>query len=227
MLPFGRMQPSEAELTDEAVALMKRGAAPDAVLGHLVQRGADPARAGALVQRLVELKRQAEASSHAGRPAPIDAKRLSQEAAGMIAQGATPQAALSHLTAAGIAEVHARPEIERLYAAHRQRLASMRPCDRCATPVAPSDSYFDRLGNQVCDRCHAEDEIGASEQRAEDARLEAAGVSLLDIQKNNRVVWCPRCQDHSAVLEHATHLMSRGLTASTRTYRCTRCGQLV
>lgn len=212
------MPPSEADLTNEAVALMKRGAAPDAVCGHLVQRGADPGRARALVERLLELKRQAESA---------DPKRLLQHAAEMIAQGAPPEAALQHLTAAGIAEVHARPEIERLFAAHRQRLASMKPCTRCGTLMAPADAYFDRLGNEVCDRCHAEDEIGASEQRVEDARLAAAGVSPLDIQKNNRVLWCPRCQDHSAVLEHATHLMSQGLTASTRTYRCTRCGELV
>ncbi len=212
------MQPMDASLTNEAVAMMKRGVAPDAVRARLVELGADPAQAGALVERLVELKRQAEAS---------DPRRLRQEAADMIAQGAPHEAALRHLTAAGIAEVHARPEIDRLFAAHQQRLASMRPCDRCRTPTPPSDSYFDRLGNQVCGRCHAEDEIDASEQRVEDARLEAAGVPLHQIQENNKVVWCPRCQDHSAVLEHATHVIHRGMSSAARTYRCTRCGQLV
>jgi DNA-directed RNA polymerase subunit M/transcription elongation factor TFIIS len=151
----------------------------------------------------------------------------SLEAAAMIAEGAPHEAALHHLTSAGIAAEHARPEIDRLLAAHQQRLASMRPCDRCGTRVAPSDTYFDRLGNQVCGRCNAEDEIGASEQRAEDARLEAAGVPLHEIQKDHAVLWCPRCQDHSAVLQQATHVRAHGLSTATRVYRCTRCGQPV
>ena len=212
------MQPIDANLTNEAVALMKRGLAPDAVWARLVEIGADATGARALVDRLVELKRQAEAS---------DPKRLLQQAAAMIAEGAPAEAALHHLTSAGIAAEHAHPEIDRLFAAHQQRLASMRPCDRCGTRVAPSDTYFDRLGNQVCGRCNAEDEIGASEQRVEDARLEAAGVPLHQIQKNHDVLWCPRCQDHTAVLKQATHVMSQGLSTAMRTYQCTRCGQLV
>jgi hypothetical protein len=211
------MQPIDA-LTNEAVALLKRGVDPSAVVHQLMERGADPQSAHALVTRLVQLKQQAEAN---------DPKRLLQQAAAMIAQGASGEQALQVLTSAGIAEVHARPEIEKLLAAHHQRLASLRPCGRCGTLTAPADFYFDRLGNQVCERCNAVGALEATEQRIEDARLEAAGVSPLAIQENNRLQWCPRCQDHSAVLDHATHTMFKGMTNSMRVFRCTRCHQTV
>ena len=212
------MQPADPNLMTHAVEMMKRGVAPDAVWQHLVQLGADADQARALVQQLVALKAQADAQ---------DPKRLLEGAAAMIRQGAPPEVALHHLTSAGIAEEHARPEIDRLLAAHWQRVASMRPCARCATPMVLSESYFDPLGNQVCDGCHRQDEINAGDQRVEDARLEAAGVPMHQIQDNNRLVWCPRCQDHTAVCTAATHVITRGISTAARTYQCTRCGKMM
>jgi hypothetical protein len=49
-------------LVDEAVRLLKQGAAPDAVTYALVSRGAAPADAQAIVGQLMQLKQQAEAS---------------------------------------------------------------------------------------------------------------------------------------------------------------------
>jgi hypothetical protein len=164
------------------------------------------------------LKRQAEA---------FDPQRLLAEAAQRIRDGASADEALHHLTSAGIAEQHARPEIDKLVALQAQRLASMRPCDRCYQPMVPSESYFDPLGNQVCESCHVQDEISAGDRRVDDARLEAAGVPLHQIQDNSRLVWCPRCQDHSAVCTAATHTIVRGWSTAARVFQCTRCGMIV
>lgn len=209
------MDPAPPNLANHAVDLMKRGVAPELVVDQLVQLGAHPDQARSVVQQLMLLKQQAEAR---------DPRRLLEDAAAMIRRGAPPDVALQHLMSAGIAEEHARPEIDKLFAAHWQRMASMRPCDRCRTPMVPAESYFDLLGNQVCERCHTQDEISAGDRRVEEARLEAAGVPLHQIQDNNRLVWCPRCQDHTAVCTNATHVIVRGVSTATRTFQCTRCG---
>jgi hypothetical protein len=212
------MQPFDPNLTQTAVRMMRQGYADEDVIGYLVQLGADAGVARALVDHLIALKRQAEA---------LDPQRLRAEVAAMIAEGADYEDALGHLTSLGIAEQHARPEIDRLFAAHAQRVASMRPCDRCGTPTVPSEFYFDRVGNQVCAGCHAENEVRAAEDRAEDARLEAAGVPLHQIQQTNAVRWCPHCQDYTAELAHASFLISRGVSRAATMHRCTRCGQNV
>lgn len=208
--------PGQAEWTQQAIAWMKQGHPPEAVHAHLLGLGASDAQARALVEHLLALKRQAEAS---------DPQRLSAEAAAMIAQRAPFEHVLHHLTSRGIAEQHARAEIERLVALHQRSVAAMRACDRCGTPMAPADSYFDRLGNQVCRRCNRQDEVGAAEMRVEEAQLEAAGVSPWQIQENQKIVFCPRCQDHTGVLREATHFVRSGI--ALRTYQCTRCGQML
>jgi hypothetical protein len=212
------MNAFDPNFTNQAVALMKQGAPPDAVWHHLVQLGAETNQARALVEQLLELKRQAEA---------CDPHRLRDEAAAMIRDGHPPEAALHHLTSHGIAEMHARPEIDRLVAAHYQRLASMRPCGRCGTPTPAAETFFDPLGNQVCDACHSRDEIAAGDRRVDDARLAAAGVPLHQLQESNRLKWCPRCQDHTALCASATYEIEDGSSTASRTFQCTRCGQYV
>ncbi len=201
---------------EQAVALIKDGHAPEVVHAQLIARGATNEQARAIISPLLELKRQADAA---------DPKRLSAEAAAMIAQGAPYDHVIFHLTSRGIQEQHARPEVDRLIAAHQRAMANMRTCDRCRAPMAPADSYFDRFGNQVCERCNRQDDLGAAEMRVEAARLEAAGVSAWQVQQNQQVVFCPRCQDLTGVVSQATHFIRSG--AAIRTFQCTRCGQVI
>jgi hypothetical protein len=206
---------NELAFRARAVDMMKQGAPPDAVWHDLVGSGLDGAQATQLVDQLLALKRAADA---------CDPQRLRAEVLEMFWRGAPSEAALHHLLSAGIAEEHARPEVDRLFAEHQRRLATMRPCDRCRKPMDPAQTYFDIVGNQVCRGCHANDQIADGARRVEEARLEAAGVPLRQIQENNTVRFCPRCQDHTAVCRSATHYMYEGLAVASRTFQCTRCG---
>jgi transposase-like protein len=85
-----------------------------------------------------------------------------------------------------------------------------------------SSSFFDRVGREVCLHCHGQNEMAASWRRAQDAALEARGVSSAALQEDNRVVTCPRCHDLTGVLASAVH-GTGALGFSHRRYRCTRC----
>jgi hypothetical protein len=202
----------DPRLTSEAVTMLKQGAAPDDVARRLIAQGAEEEEARAHVAELVRLKREAEA---------LDPNRLRADALAMLDAGAGVAEVVRHFVGAGVAEPHAHAEA--------QRLAALKRCGRCGARMPPGDSYFDRVGNEICRRCNAGEEIAAAERRVVDADLEARGVPAFAIQRDNQVLYCPRCRDLTAVLEHATHFVGGdgGYGLATRTFRCTRCRQVV
>jgi hypothetical protein len=151
---------------NEAIALMKTGQPPQAAYGLLVSRGVAPEEARTAIDKLVALKREAEAS---------DPKRLREEAKWMFMQGAGVEDVVTRFAAAGISPGHGRPEAEKILAAVR----AMVHCGRCRAPMAPSDTYFDQWGNRICPRCNAGEEIAASERRGLATDLEAVGIGPL------------------------------------------------
>ena len=206
------MQSIDPTMSQEAVELLKQGASAATVYERLVARGAAAGEAQAFVQQLLDLKRQAEAA---------DPARLRAEATTMLQQGASPAQVAQHFAARGIPATEA--DIARL-AATVPRLV---PCQRCQQRMDPSQAYFDNFGNQVCSDCHDRDQISAGDQRVEDRRLQDAGVSAHAIQQNHAVVWCPRCRDHTGVLQSATHYLGNTSRADVRHFTCTRCGQSI
>src|SRR5688572_943601 len=95
-------------LQDEAVAMMKHGSPPGAVYARLVAQGMTDNEARALVDGLVALKQQAAA---------LDPKRLREEAIWMFWNGATADDVVRHFVTVGVAEEHARPEVDRILVA--------------------------------------------------------------------------------------------------------------
>jgi hypothetical protein len=170
------MRPIDSFLTNEAVDMMKRGLPTDTVLHRLWQHGVAEAEARALVEKLTALQREAEAADPALRRAHLTR---------MLEQGAWPAHLFEHLRASGMAQQLARAEVDAVVAAFERRGEAMRPCDRCRRPTPPQETYFDRLGNQVCRMCHGRDEIAASESRVMDGILEAAGVPAIAVQSSH------------------------------------------
>jgi Zn finger protein HypA/HybF involved in hydrogenase expression len=206
------MQSIDTAMSQEAVALLKQGAPAATVFERLVARGAAPADAQAYVQQLLDLKRQAEAS---------DPARLRAEATSMLQHGASPAQVAQAFTARGIPCAEA--DIARIAATVRPFV----PCQRCRQLMDPGQTYFDQMGNQVCSNCHDRDQISAGDQRVEDRRLEDAGVSAHAVQQNHAIVWCPRCRDHTGVLQSATHFLGNTSRSDVRRFTCTRCGQSI
>lgn len=206
-------------LTDEAVDLMKRGAAPAAVYERLVASGVSDPDARGLVDRLVALKRQAEAR---------DPERLRNEAIWMFWHGAASEQVVAHFVAAGVAEEHARPEVDRIFA----RVQTLRPCDRCRRPMKPEEAFFDGVGRKVCRSCHSMDEIGNAERRVMDNALEAIGVPAFALQAASAPymngqprgpVFCPRCGGGTGVHVSVLPPQARASVHPSVAFVCSRC----
>lgn len=210
------MQP---DFSDDAVNMMKNGAPPYVVYQHLVGNGVHDHEARALIDRLVMQKQQAEA---------LDPNRLRDEAKWMLAQGAPLEHVVQHFVRAGIVEAHARPEAERLAAIVR----SSQPCDGCRMPVLPNESFFDRLGRQVCKRCNSLNEIGDAQRRSFDNTLEAVGIPAWAIQAANSQAYqfeqelapyCRHCNAYSGAHVNTLPPVHRASVPHGWTYVCGRC----
>lgn len=209
----------DVSVTNHAVGLLKAGHDPEAVIEALVEAGVDGEPARTLVEQLVELKRRALAQ---------DPEGLRREATRMYEEDhVAVDDVVAFMVEIGIPEMYARPEAERLYALYERKMATRKPCDRCRELTFASDFFFDTSGNQICPSCNDQEQIAQGDRRVEDARLEAAGVSPLAIAQDHQLVFCPRCQDYTCTLQHATHTMSRGITSSQRVFACQRCGATV
>jgi hypothetical protein len=139
-------------LRERAIMLMKDGRSIDELRVVFVAEGASQAEVDAVLAELASLQRKAVA---------LDPARLRAEAQWMFTQNATVEHVVARFVQLGVAEEHARPEAERIFAA----LSSMRPCQRCGTPTPPSTFVFDTNGFSICNGCNLRDEITRSEQR--------------------------------------------------------------
>lgn len=196
--------------------MLKQGAHPGTIHQHLVARGMSDADARGVIDELLALKRQAEAS---------DPERLREEAKWMLMQGRTVEQVVQRFAAAGIAEEHARPEAERLLALVRR----MQPCERCQSPMLVSEAFFDPAGRRVCRTCHGRDEVGASERRALASDLEELGVPAVMLSPMRgvhgpeaSVPVCPRCRV-PGVHPSAVHPEARRQIHPAWSFVCPRC----
>jgi hypothetical protein len=144
------------DLRSAAIEMMKHGAPPEQVHAHLVAQGAPEGEVHAFVSELVRLKREAEAR---------DPARLREQAKWMFVRGASVDDVVRAFEAAGVAAKHARPEAERILAVVR----TLRPCQRCGTPIAPSEALFDPQGRSICVVCHSRRDMGVPALRGMDA----------------------------------------------------------
>jgi len=213
--------------------MLRNGHVPGAVHTYLVRAGAPFDESQALVHELLHLKAQAEAR---------DPARLREEAARMLMQGAPTEYVLQYFASVGIAEEHARPEIERI----AEAVKSMVPCQACQSPMVPRDAFFDAQGNQVCKKCNARNEMGAAQERAiqseKNERNNALAIGMLGVFSGAPRLavrgfvaasrsgpapgptTCPRCKLSSGV--HVSMLPPH-LAANLQpgwTYACGQCG---
>jgi hypothetical protein len=204
----------------EAIEWMKAGAAPSVVYDRLLARGVADSDARAIIDKLIVLKRQAEA---------MDPARLREEAKWMLFRGAPIEHVVAHFTAMGITPEHARPEAERIAAAVRQ----MVPCQRCASPVLAEEAFFDPQGRRVCKRCNTMDTIDAGERRVVENVLEMVGLPAIAAQSMSgaqnaayrQAPWCARCQRASGVHVNALPPQYRAQVHPGWLYVCGFCMQ--
>lgn len=199
---------------------LKQSLPPETVIAFLVSRGAGDHEARQTVAELCEQKRRADA---------LDPKRLREEAKWMLWRGATVDHVVAHFVSLGIAEEPARAEAEKIFVAVQR----MRPCERCTSPVAPGESFFDPAGRQVCKRCHSLDEIGAGDRRVTLGALEMVGVPSWAVQSVAGPVqhsyapaqrpWCARCHSPSGVHVNALHPSHRAQVHPGWIYVCGWC----
>jgi hypothetical protein len=203
-----------------AIEMMKHGAPPEQVHAQLVAQGAPEAEVHAFVSELVRLKREAEAR---------DPARLREQAKWMFVRGASVDDVVRAFEAVGVAAEHARPEAERILAVVR----TMRPCQRCGTPIAPSEALFDPQGRSICVVCHSRDEISRSEQRGVLSAFESIGMSPLITLAASGVVesstvaapaaLCAYC--HASAMVHVSALAPAQAAAYPgASWVCPRCG---
>lgn len=197
-------------MKQEAIELLKQGYSAAEVFDRLIARGAGRTEAQVFVQQLLDLKRVAEESAPA---------RMLADASSLFQQGATAAQVVQYFQSRGIDEAN----IARLF----ETLRASVPCQRCRALVQRNATYYDRHGNQVCGACNDSDEISAGDRRVVERELRDQGVSAYALQKNNALVWCPRCQDHTGVLHSATHYVGGLLPSSDRSFVCSRCSQPV
>jgi hypothetical protein len=157
-------------LRERAITLMKDGRTADELRVLFTAEGADPGEVRAVLDELAALQRNAAELRR--RSDAMDPERLRGEANWMFARGAQVEHVVAHFVQAGVAESHARPEAERLYATFR----TMRPCQRCGAPTPPKDIVFDLGGFSICPACNLRDEIHRSEQRGIVSDLESIAV---------------------------------------------------
>ncbi len=217
-----------ASLRERAILLMREGRTSDEIETLFVWEGAAPADAHAVVGELAALQRKAAA---------MDPARLRGEAQWMFARGAAVEHVVAHFVQAGVADAHARPEAERLFAFFR----SLVPCQRCGAPTPPSDMVFDLGGFRICSACNLRDEIGRSEQRgfARDFELLGAlgGLGALATTVGSAIEnvpvggtaqpFCSRCRTPAGV---AVTRLTPGLRARldpTAAWVCSRCWQKI
>ena len=213
-------------LRDRAIALMKEGRTADEVHTVFVWEGHDPNEVRAVLTELAALQRQAAA---------MDPARLRGEAQWMLSRGASVEDVVAHFARAGIAEVHARPEAERIAAA----LRAMRPCQRCGAPTPPRELVFDLSGFSICNRCNLSDEIHRSEQRGILRDIEVFGAlggvgpaivtsaiaNAMDANVSATThPFCPRCAQPSGVLAASLPPEWRARVDPTSTWVCRLCG---
>jgi hypothetical protein len=204
----------------EAIEWMKAGAAPGEVHARLLAHGVADGNARAIVDRLVALKRQAEA---------MDPARMREEAKWMLFRGAPIEHVVAHFCAMGVSPEHALPEAERIAAAVRR----MVPCERCASPVVPEEAFFDPQGRRVCKRCNTLDTIDAGERRVVEGVLEMVGVPAIAAQSvagapnvaYRQAPWCARCQRASGVHVNALPPQYRAHVHPGWLYVCGYCMQ--
>lgn len=199
--------------------MMKQGAHPHVVFGHLVTYGVDQHAARALVDQLVAFKMQADA---------LEPNRLREEVKWMLVQGATEAQATAHLVHRGVAEEHARPEVQRL----AREVAESAPCDGCRMPTPKTEVWFDRHGRQLCRRCHAVDELGTAKRRVVESTLENLGVSPFAVQMASAasysrdasaVPYCARCDAYSGTAVAGLRPAERARAPHGYTHVCGRC----
>lgn len=213
--------------------MLKNGHVPGAVHGYLVRAGAPFEESQALVHELLALKAQAEAR---------DPARLREEAARMLMQGAPHEHVLQYFASVGIAEEHARLEIERI----AEAVKSMVPCQTCGRPVAPREAFFDAQGNQVCKKCNVRNELGAAQERAiqseKNERNNALAIGMLGVFSGAPKLavrgfvaasrsgpapgptTCPRCKLSSGVHVSLLPPHLAGNLQPGWTYACNQCG---
>ncbi len=225
--------PIDAALRGQAIEMLKNGHVPGAVHTYLVRAGAPFEESQAMLHELLHLKAQAEAREPA---------RLREQATWMLFQRAPVSDVLAYFTGLGIAEPHARPEIDRIAAIVPQ----MVPCQTCGRPMLPQHAFFDAQGNQVCKTCNVKNELGAAQERAiqseENERNNALAIGVLGVFSGAPRLavrgfvaasrsgpapgptTCPRCKLSSGVHVQmlAPHLAAA--LAPGWTYACGRCG---
>jgi hypothetical protein len=214
------MTPRPEALTNEAVTPMKQGRPPEMVYSHLLSRGLDGFQARSLVDQLVAFKRQAEA---------MDPARLREDAKWMLSQGATVEHVVQHFVAAGVSREHATPEVERI----ASKVREMRPCDRCRSPAAPAELYFDSTGSRICRRCRSLDDIGNADRRAIQSAMEKAAPGLASLalamgtNQDQRfltlVPFCSRCRVSSGIHVNALQPAARAQIHPGWQYVCRQC----
>jgi len=175
---------------DDAISLLKTGTPPAAIYSRLMAAGMTDAQARSMLDELLALKHKADA---------MDPARLRNEAIWMLWNGAPAEQVVQHFVAAGVADEHARPEVDRIAVA----ITKMRPCDRCRRPMDPAAAFFDGYGRQVCKTCNSMDEIGNAQRRVVDGAMEMIGVPSWAVQlsqtpyQNQSMApstpTCPRC----------------------------------
>lgn len=200
--------------------MMKAGHHPASVFAQLRARGVADLDARAYVDQLVALKQQAAA---------MDPTRLREEAKWMLWQGAPAEQVVERFKSLGIAEEHARPEVERILAS----LRTMRACDRCRMPMAPEETFLDTSGASVCRRCHARNEIHASERRVFEGALEMVTGSPLignalgnmyDTSRPDIAPYCGRCRMATGIHVNALDPPRRASIPPGWTFVCNTCG---
>jgi hypothetical protein len=204
--------------------LLKDGRTADELRVLFVAEGLDSAEVDAVLHELVALQRQAVA---------MDPAHLRADAQAMFAQGASVEHVVARFVQMGVAEVHARPEAERLHAAFR----AARPCQRCGAPTPPSDLVYDLGGFAICARCNLTDEIQRSENRGLARDLEmigglaggglvasfAAGAMANAAPAGTSAPFCARCRMPSGVHVSRFDAPTRARLDPSWQWVCGRC----
>ncbi|HEY2369105.1 MAG TPA: hypothetical protein VGH87_22065 [Polyangiaceae bacterium] len=181
---------------------MKDGRSADELRVLFVAEGNDPHEVRAVLAELAALQRQAAYT------AAIDPNRLRADAQWIFSQGGGIDAIVAHFVQNGIAEIHARPEAERLVAIFQ----TLRPCQRCGTPSPPESFVMDVNGLSICRSCNLRDGINASQSRAIASDLEAIGgfglastvagaiaTAVATPQPVGASPWCATCRAQTGV----------------------------
>jgi len=219
-------------LRARAIDLLRTGHTADALHVQFVNEGEDPEEVRSVLTELVALQHQAAA---------MDPARLRADARWMFIQGRSIEDVVAHFIHVGVAEEHARPEVQKLFEHFRQ----LRPCQRCGTPAEPAELVMDLSGFSICAACNLRDEIGRSEQRGIARDLETVGafgggggmlaMSLLADAMSTAAAghghtsrpFCARCRQPSGVHVSQVAAGYRGSVDPSAEWVCAQCGMKI